>query len=68
VNDDRTADDEEAGSSGAEATTPKREATTPASEPEPAWADAIRRGRRTRAERLREVFAGFDDDPVEGGP
>lgn len=62
MNDDRTADDEEAGASGAEA------ATTPAGEPEPAWADAIRRGRRTRAERLREVFARFDDDPLEGGP
>ena len=30
-------------------------------EPEPEWADAIRRGRRSRAERLREVFATFDD-------
>jgi hypothetical protein len=31
-------------------------------EPEPGWADAIRRGRRDRAERLRSVFASFDDD------
>lgn len=61
MNDDRTPDNEEAGSSGAEA-------TAPTGEPEPAWADAIRRGRRTRAERLREVFARFDDDPLEGGP
>ena len=68
MNDDRTTDDEKAGFSGTEATTPAREATTPAGEPEPAWADAIRRGRRTRAERLREVFARFDDDPAEEGP
>ena len=33
-------------------------------EPEPEWADAIRRGRRSRAERLREVFATFDDEDV----
>jgi hypothetical protein len=31
-------------------------------EPEPAWADEIRRGRRERAARLRSVFAAFDDD------
>ena len=31
-------------------------------EPEPEWADAIRRGRRSRAERLREVFATFDGE------
>jgi hypothetical protein len=31
-------------------------------EPEPEWADAIRRGRRSRAERLREVFSAFDDE------
>ena len=38
-------------------------------EPEPGWADAIRRGRRDRAERLRSVFASFDgDDAVVGGP
>ena len=38
-------------------------------EPEPAWADAIRRGRRSRAERLRTVFATFDDEePVAGAP
>lgn len=29
-------------------------------EPEPEWADAIRRGRRARADRLRSVFATFD--------
>ena len=36
-------------------------------EPEPAWADAIRRGRRTRAERLRTVFATFDDEERAAG-
>lgn len=30
--------------------------------PEPAWADAIREGRKARGERLRKVFAAFDDD------
>ena len=33
-------------------------------EPEPEWADAIRRGRRDLAARLRPVFASFDDDGV----
>jgi hypothetical protein len=37
-------------------------------EPEPEWADAIRRGRRTRAERLRTVFASFDDEAATGVP
>jgi len=33
--------------------------------PEPAWADAIRRGRRARGDRLRAVFDTFgDDDPA----
>ena len=31
-------------------------------EPEPDWADDIRRGRKERGERLRDVFATFDDD------
>ena len=32
--------------------------------PEPAWADAIRRGRKARGDRLRAVFDTFgDDDP-----
>jgi hypothetical protein len=31
-------------------------------EPEPAWADAIRRGRKARGNRLRAVFDSFDDD------
>ncbi|HSL10610.1 MAG TPA: hypothetical protein VLA82_04785 [Actinomycetota bacterium] len=35
-------------------------------EPEPGWADAIRRGRRDRAERLRSVFASFDDETGPG--
>ena len=30
--------------------------------PEPAWADAIRRGRKARGDRLREVFDRFGDD------
>jgi hypothetical protein len=30
--------------------------------PEPEWAEAIRRGRKARGDRLREVFAAFDDD------
>jgi hypothetical protein len=37
-------------------------------EPEPDWADAIRRGRRNRAERLRTVFASFDDEQTTGDP
>lgn len=37
-------------------------------EPEPEWADAIRRGRQARADRLRSVFATFDGPtPVDGG-
>ncbi len=30
-------------------------------EPEPAWADAIRRGRKARGDRLREVFDRFGE-------
>jgi hypothetical protein len=37
-------------------------------EPEPDWADAIRRGRRNRAERLRTVFASFDDEAATADP
>jgi hypothetical protein len=38
-------------------------------EPEPAWADAIRRGRRARGDRLRAVFDSFgDDDPTTIAP
>jgi hypothetical protein len=37
-------------------------------EPEPAWADEIRRGRRERAARLRSVFAAFDDGGDEASP
>lgn len=37
--------------------------------PEPAWADAIRRGRKARGDRLRTVFAAFgDDDPSTAAP
>jgi len=32
--------------------------------PEPEWAEAIRRGRKARGDRLREIFATFDDDPT----
>lgn len=31
-------------------------------EPEPDWADAIRQGRKALGERLKDVFAAFDDD------
>ena len=31
-------------------------------EPEPDWAEAIRQGRKDRGERLKDVFATFDDD------
>lgn len=38
-------------------------------EPEPEWADAIREGRKARGDRLREVFASFeDDDPATRPP
>lgn len=30
-------------------------------EPEPEWADEIRRGRRERGHRLREIFAAFGE-------
>ena len=33
-------------------------------EPEPAWAKEIRARRQARAERLRKVFDGFDDQPL----
>ena len=33
--------------------------------PEPAWADAIRRGRKARGDRLREVFDRFGDDDAD---
>ena len=37
--------------------------------PEPAWADAIRRGRKARGDRLRAVFDTFgDDDPTTVAP
>lgn len=35
-------------------------------EPEPAWADEIRAGRRARAAKLRSVFASFDEPADEG--
>lgn len=34
-----------------------------ADEPEPEWAEAIRRGRRERAERLRDLLPAPDDAP-----
>jgi len=37
--------------------------------PEPAWADAIRRGRKARGDRLRAVFDTFgDDDQATAAP
>jgi len=37
--------------------------------PEPAWADAIRRGRKTRGDLLRALFDTFgDDDPARVAP
>jgi hypothetical protein len=37
-------------------------------EPEPEWAEEIRAGRRARGERLKELFATFDDEPKPGHP
>ncbi len=37
-------------------------------EPEPDWAEEIRARRRARSDRLREIFATFDDDPERGAP
>ena len=34
-------------------------------EPEPDWAEQIRAGRKARGDRLRDVFATFDDDGAE---
>jgi hypothetical protein len=34
-------------------------------EPEPDWAEEIRRLRRARGDRLRKVFSGFDDEQEE---
>jgi hypothetical protein len=31
-------------------------------EPEPDWAEQIRQGRKARGERLKDVFATFEDD------
>ena len=42
-----------------------------AAEDEPEWAQSIRDGRKARGDRLRSVFAGFDDaddDPTSGVP
>jgi hypothetical protein len=33
-----------------------------AEDTEPDWAQSIRNGRKARGDRLRSVFAGFDDD------
>lgn len=35
-----------------------------ADEPEPDWAEEIRARRRARGDRLREIFAAFDDEPA----
>jgi hypothetical protein len=39
-----------------------------ADEPEPDWAEEIRARRRARGDRLREIFATFDDEPVRREP
>ena len=42
-----------------------------AAEDEPEWAQSIRDGRKARGDRLRSVFAGFDDaddDPTSAVP
>ena len=42
-----------------------------AAEDEPDWAQSIRDGRKARGDRLRTVFAGFDDaddDPTSSVP
>lgn len=36
-------------------------------EPEPDWAEEIRARRRARGDRLREIFATFDEDPGQAG-
>lgn len=33
-------------------------------EPEPDWAEEIRARRRARGDRLREIFATFDEEPA----
>jgi hypothetical protein len=38
---------------------------SPEAPPEPDWAAEIRRLRRARGDRLKEVFATFDDDEQE---
>ena len=39
-----------------------------AEEPEPDWAEQIRRSRRSRGERLRDVFATFEDEEQPKDP
>jgi hypothetical protein len=40
-----------------------------ADEPEPDWAEEIRRRRRDRSDRLKELFDGLaDDDPSKAPP
>lgn len=39
-----------------------------ADEPEPDWAEEIRARRRARGDRLREIFATFDDEPGRREP
>jgi len=36
-------------------------------EPEPEWAEEIRARRRARGDRLRELFATFDEEPARRG-
>lgn len=37
----------------------------PSDEPEPGWADAIRRRRKERADRLRALFDAFADEDAD---
>jgi hypothetical protein len=48
--------DEEARAEGADPS------PLPADEPEPPWAGEIRSLRQARGDRLKEIFAGFDDE------
>jgi hypothetical protein len=46
--------------------TPPSGGAVPGEEPEPDWAELIRRLRKDRGDRLRRIFATFDDE--EAGP
>lgn len=44
------------------------EGTATSAEPEPDWAAEIRRLRRARGDRLRSIFASFEDDEGQEEP